>query len=129
MKKINYKQYRAYKILMTIILVIAMSLLVGVGNYILALILFAAAVIILTLLKKNVNAVLTDERVNAIGGKASRMTMVIFALLMAVAGIVLVSLKEISTTCLIIGNVLLLTECAMMLTYSILFKYYSNRRK
>jgi uncharacterized membrane protein len=114
---------------MTIILVIAMSLFVAIGNFILALVLLAVAVIILTILKKNVNAVLTDERINAIGGKASRMTMVIFALLMTIAGIVLVSLKNISTTCLIIGNVLLLTECAMMLTYSILFKYYSNRKK
>ncbi len=114
---------------MTIVLAIAMSIFVAIGNFVLALVFLLAAVVIMILLKKNVNTVLTDERVNAISGKASRITMVTFAMLITVAGIVLVSLKNISPQYLLIGNILLFIECAMMLTYSILFRYYSNRKK
>jgi uncharacterized membrane protein len=129
MEKMNYKRYRFYKLLITLILVAMMSTFVGLGNFIAALIVFAVSIILIMILRKNVKGVLSDERAENIGGKAARMVLTVFALLMAGAGIVLVCLRDISPQYLIIGNILLFLECGMMLFYVILFKYYSNKKK
>jgi uncharacterized membrane protein len=128
MKKIKYKQYRLYKILIVILLASIASIFVALGNFVIPLIVFFFAALLMFFLKKNVDAKLTDERMNIIGGKASRMVMTISAILMAIAGIILVSLRNTYPQGLIIGNVLIYTECGMMLFYSILFKYYSSRK-
>lgn len=128
MSKINYKQYKLYKLLMVILLTIAITLLVSSGNFIFPLIIFAVAILFEFLLRKKVDTPLTDERLNNLAGKASRIVLVTFALLLAAAGIVLVSLRNLSTYCLIIGNIFIGIECAMMLFYAILFKYYSSKK-
>jgi uncharacterized membrane protein len=124
----EYKQYKIYKLLMVILLTIAIALLVSTGNYVLSLIIFIAAIAFEFLMRKKANFPLTDERLDAIGGKASRIVLVTFALLLAAAGIILISLRNISPYCLIIGNILIGIESAMMLLYAILFKYYSRRK-
>jgi uncharacterized membrane protein len=129
MKKISYKKYRIYKLIIAIILVAIISTFVSLDNFIAALIAFAVSIILIIILRRKVRVVLNDERTENIGGKASRMVLTIFALLMATAGIVLVSLRDASVQYLIIGNILLFTECGMMLLYAILFKYYSNKGK
>jgi len=113
---------------MVILLAIAIVLLVSAGNYILSLIIFIVAIIFETLMRKKANFPLTDERLDAIGGKASRVVLVTFVLLLAAAGIILISLRNFSSYCLIIGNILIGIESAMMLLYAILFKYYSRKK-
>jgi len=113
---------------MVILLTIAIAILVSTGNYILSLIIFIAAIAFEFLMRKKANFPLTDERLDAIGGKASRIVLVTFALLLAAAGIILISLRNVSSYCLIIGNILIGIESAMMLLYAILFKYYSRRK-
>jgi uncharacterized membrane protein len=127
MKKIKYKQYRLYKILIVILLAAIASTFVALGNFVVPLIVFFLAALLMFVLKRNVDAVLTDERIDVASGKASRMVMTISAILMAIAGIILVSLRNTYPQGLIIGNVLIYTECGMMLFYSILFKYYAKR--
>jgi uncharacterized membrane protein len=124
----EYKQYRIYKLLMVILLAIAIVLLVSAGNYILSLIIFIVAIVFEFLMRKKAKFALTDERLDAIGGRASRVVLVTFALLLAAAGIILISLRNISYYCLIIGNILIGIESAMMLLYALLFKYYSRRK-
>jgi uncharacterized membrane protein len=128
MEKISYKRYRLYKIIITIILVAMMSTFVGLGNFIAALIIFAISILLIMILRKNVKGVLSDERAENIGGRASRIVLTVSALLMAAAGIVLVSLRETNPQLLIIGNTLLFLECGMMLFYAILFRYYYNKK-
>lgn len=123
----KYKTYRVYKIFIVILMTLAIAALVSSGNYILSLIIFAAAIILEILLRKRVNIPLSDERLDKIAGKASRIVMVSFALLMAAVGIVFISLREISIYYVIIGNTLIGIECSMMLLYAILFKYYSRK--
>jgi uncharacterized membrane protein len=122
------KQYKVYKALMVILMTIAIVLLVSIGNYILSLIIFVVAIAFELLLRRKASFPLTDERVDAIGGKASRVVLVTFVLLMAAAGIILISLRNISAYYLIIGNILIGVESAMMLFYAILFKYYSRKK-
>ena len=122
------KKYKIYKALMVILLTIAIVLLVSVGNYILSLIIFIVAIVFEVLLRRKAAFPLTDERLDAIGGKASRVVLVTFVLLMAAAGVILISLRNLSTYYLIIGNILIGVESAMMLFYAILFKYYSRNK-
>ena len=112
---------------MTIFLILLMSYFVSIGNFIFAIATFLIAIIIMILLKRKVKGILNDERVYKIGGKASRMVLVVFAFIMAFAGIIFVSLKNTYPEYFLLGNILLLLECAMMLLYAILFKYYSKK--
>ena len=128
MEKVTYKRYRAYQLLLTMVLVAIMITLVSLGYFAAALIVFAISIALIMILRKKVKGVLSDERLDSISGKASRIVLTTFALLMAAAGIVLVSLRNINSLFLIIGNLLIFLECAMMLLYSILFKYYSNKK-
>jgi uncharacterized membrane protein len=127
MKKIKYKNYRLYKILIVILLASIASTFVALGNFVIPLVVFFLAALLMFFLKKNVDAKLTDERMDIIGGKAARMVMTISAILMAIAGIILVSLRNTYPQGLIVGNILIYTECGMMLFYTILFKYYSKK--
>jgi uncharacterized membrane protein len=127
MEKIKYKQYTAYKILITIVLAIIIGTFVTLGNFIVSLAAFLVAILLMMILRKNVDAKLTDERMDMVGGKAARIVMTVSALLMAAAGIILISLRNTNHALLTIGNVLVYTECGMMLFYSILFKYYAKR--
>lgn len=127
MNKMKYKQYKLYRLLMVILLTVAIVILVSAGNFIFSLIIFVVAILFEFLLRKKVDKPLTDERMDNIGGKASRAVLVTFALLMAAAGIILISLRDISPYNLIIGNTLIGIECAMMLLYAILFRYCAKR--
>lgn len=128
MKKMNMKKYKIYKLVLTMLLVGFMSVFVGTGNYIAALSLFLISILIMVFLKKNTKGVFTDERMDNLAGKAAKIVLTIFTLLMAAAGIVLVSLREINSMFLILGNVLIFTECGMLLLYVALFKYFSRKK-
>lgn len=128
MNKIKYNQYRLYKILIVILLTIIASSFVALGNFIIPLIVFAAAFILMFILQKNVDEKLVDERINLAAGKASRMALTISVILMSVAGIILVSLRNTYPQYQLTGNILLFSECGMMLVYAILFKYYLKRK-
>jgi len=129
MEKVTYKKYKAYQLILTIILVAMMITLVGWGYFVAALIVFAISIILIMVLRKKVKGVLSDERLEGISGKASKIVLTTFALLMAAAGITLISLRAINPMFLTIGNILIFLECGMMLFYVILFKYYSNKKK
>lgn len=129
MEKVTYKRYKAYQLILTMILVAMMITLVGLKYFVAALIVFAISIILIMILRKKVKGVLSDERLDNIAGKASKIVLTTFALLMAAAGITLVSLRDVNSLFLIIGNLLIFLECGMMLFYVILFKYYSNKRK
>ena len=128
MEKMNYKRYRAYKLLITILLIAMLSTFVSWGNFILALAVFAIAIVLMMILRKNVKGVLSDERADKVGGKAARVVLSVSALLMAAAGITLVSLRNVHPQYLILGNCLLFLECGMMLFYAILFRYYYSKK-
>ena len=128
MNKISYRRYRIYKLIIVIILAGLIGAFVIAGNFIIPLAVFLLSIIIMFLLNKRVQEKLTDERIDNIAGKASRIVLSVSALLMAAAGIVLIALREQGVLYLIIGNTLVFLECGMMLFYAILFRYYSKKR-
>lgn len=127
-KKIEYKKFKIYRLIIVIILTAIMSTFVAIGNFIIPLIIFAIAFVVMFLLNKKTKELLTDERIDKIAGRASRITMSIFVIIMAVAGITLVALRNVYPQYALLGNVLLFSECGMMLLYFILFKYYSKKK-
>ena len=120
MKKIKYKQYRLYKLLIV-------SASVTVGNFVIPLVVFLLAIILMFILKKNVDEHLTDERINNLAGRASRIVFTVSTIIMALGGMVLIALRENYPQYLIVGYVLSYFACAMMFLYGILFKYYSKK--
>jgi uncharacterized membrane protein len=123
----KYNQYQVYKLLIVIILAAIVSGFVVKGNFIIPLIVLLIAVILMFILKKNVKEALTDERIEKIAGKVSRIIFSAAVLLMAIAGLVLIALRERYPEYYLIGNILAYFACIMLFVYSILFKYYSRK--
>lgn len=128
MRKINYKTYRIYKLLSVIIIAAIVSSFITLGNYIVPLIIIVLFSLILFFLKRKVNVKLRDERIDYIAGKASRIVLVFSNLIIAIAGIVLIALREKYPEYFLLGNVLAYLACGMLIFYSILFRYYSNKK-
>jgi uncharacterized membrane protein len=108
-----------------IILAIIVGSSVSAGNYIIPIIALIAGVALMFLLKTKVNTVLTDERVDKIAGNAAKLTFTISTFGMAIAGVVLISLRTKYPEFLLLGNVLAYITCGMLILYAILFKFYN----
>ncbi len=124
----KYKKYKLYKLLIVLLLAGTVSAFVTAGNFIIPLIAFLIAVVLMFVLNRSVNEVLTDERINKIAGKAAKITMTVSVLIMALAGLVLIALRETYPQYLITGYVLAYLGCGMLFLYTILFKYYSREK-
>ena len=123
MKKIKYKQYRLYKLLIVMLLAAIVSASVTVGNFVIPLVVFLLAIILMFILKKNVD----EHLINNLAGRASRIVFTVSTIIMALGGMVLIALRENYPQYLIVGYVLSYFACAMMFLYGILFKYYSKK--
>jgi uncharacterized membrane protein len=121
----KYNNFKFYKTVLVIILAILVGVSVTVGNYIIPIIGLVVGVVLLLLLKTNVNTVLTDERVDKIAGSAAKITMVVSTFGMAIAGVILISLRTKYPEFLLLGNVLAYITCGMLILYAILFKFYN----
>lgn len=116
-----------YKMFVALILGGIAGAFIATGNFIIPLISLIIASVILFFLNKNVEEVLTDERINSIAGRASKIIFVVSTFIMALAGMILVSIREKYPELLITGYILACFACGMMLLYSILFRYYSKQ--
>ncbi len=121
------KQYKLYKLLIVMVLAAIVGSFVTAGNFIIPLIVLLAAVTFMLLLKRNVNETMTDERIEHIAGRASRLTFTITMFLMAIAGLILIALRDKCPECYTLGNVFAYLACGMLLIYAVIFKYYSRK--
>lgn len=96
-------------------------------NYILALIAIIGAIVVMWASKKKVTEVMVDERVLSIGGKAARLTMSIFAVTGAAISFVLMFSRVSNPSYELVGSVLAYSVCAILILYSVIFKYYEKR--
>ena len=121
------RQYKFYKLLIVMILAAIVGAFVTNGNFVIPLIVLLVAVILMFLLKRNVNEVLTDERLEHITGRASRLTFTIATVLIAVSGLILIALREKYPEYYLLGNVFAYLTCGLLFLYVIIFKYYSRK--
>jgi uncharacterized membrane protein len=101
---------------------------VSAGNFVIPLFAFLVALILMFFLKKNLKEKLTDEMIEKIAGKVSRIVMTASILIMAIAGIVLISLREKFPQYLVVGYAFAYFVCAMLIAHSILFKFFLNKK-
>jgi len=97
------------------------------NNYVLAIVAVVGAVVIVMISKKKVKGVIVDERVSLIDGKAARASMSIFSVVGAGLMFVLMIFRETNQNYYIIASVLAYSICALLLLYSIMFKYYEKQ--
>jgi uncharacterized membrane protein len=124
----DVKSYRRYLALATTILagivawsVIAQNMMVAVAGV-------SASMILLYLLRKRVKEVMIDERVHRISQMASRTTLQIFGWVSAASAFILITLgRTISTGFEQAGYTLAYATCALLLLYSVFYKYYGSK--
>jgi uncharacterized membrane protein len=124
----DVKSYRRYLALATTILagivawsVIAQNMMVAVAGV-------SASMILLYLLRKRVKEVMIDERVHRISQMASRTTLQIFGWVSAASAFILIAFgRTISTGFEQAGYTLAYATCALLLMYSVFYKYYGSK--
>ena len=118
--------------LLGIVVIVDMMALVGwsiaTENHLIVIPVFIGGVILLRLLRRQVRDIVEDERSYRIGEKASRFTIQVFALLTAIAGIILVALS--GSHCSYtkeIGLTLAFSACVLLILYMISYSYYNRK--
>jgi len=121
------KQFKIVKIITVIALVIIVGQSVGNGNYIIPLMAFALSTIVLYFIRQRVKEIIADERDYEIGGKSARTAMQIFSWLAVVIMFVFYSLRDVNPVYETIALTLSYSVCFLLLSYSLIFKYYYKR--
>lgn len=121
------KKFRLIRILTAMFLGAIMAQAVIFSNYILAVIAVAGAVLVVFTSAKKVEGATSDERTISIGGQAARMSLTIFSVLGAGISFVLIISRGIGEVYQTTGYVLSYSVCALLILYSLLFKYYEKQ--
>jgi uncharacterized membrane protein len=119
--KMNRKQFALYGMMITAAMGATIGWSISIGNAVLPVATVILGMVLLYLGKTRVTEVLEDERIHRISEKASRRTLQIFGISIAIIGVVLVALKEFTE----IGFTLAYSTIALLFLYSIFYRYYS----
>jgi uncharacterized membrane protein len=124
----DVKSYRRYLALATTILAATVAWSVMAQNMMVAVAGVSASMISLYLLRKRVKEVMIDERVHRISQMASRTTLQIFGWVSAASAFILIAFgRTISTGFEQAGYTLAYATCALLLLYSVFYKYYGSK--
>jgi uncharacterized membrane protein len=122
---------KTYRVWMLVIIVIVAGLAgwaVSAGNAYIPGPAVIAGAAILYFLRKRVKTVVEDERIYRIGDQASRLTIVIALVVMAVTGSTLMALSTDGRHELeIIGMTIGYSVCAILVLYTVLYNYISRK--
>lgn len=121
------KTFVVIRMLTAFFLAAVMAQAIIYNNYVLAIVAVVGAVVVIMTSKRKVNGVMVDERVLLIGGNAARASMSIFSVIGAGLIFVLMFFREANQNYYIIASVLAYSICALLLLYSIIFKYYEKQ--
>lgn len=122
------KQYQGVRIAIAIMLAVSISISMSNGNYIAPVIGIIAAIVLLTVARRQVKDVLADERDYELGGKAARWSITIFACAMMFAVFILFSLKDRNPEFANIASLLAYLTCGLMLLNSVLFSFFRYKQ-
>ena len=114
-----------------IIIIVATVALAGwfaaMADALLVLISAAVGSILFYLCKKSVEDVVADEREERVSEKAAKVAIEIFASTSALAGVVLIAVRDEHPEYTNAGFELAFSACALMILYSVLYGYYNRR--
>lgn len=125
--KIGYRAFRVYKIVIAMLLGMIVGAFIVSENYVIPLIALLAGSGLMYFLRKRVDAVLSDERIEKIAGKASRAVYSVAVFGMALASIILMALKRKNPSYELLAYVFSYLACGMMFAYVIIFRYFYRK--
>ncbi len=122
----NKKTFKIIQIITAMVLGVTVAVSVNLGNYLLATAAILAAFGFLYVLKSKVKEVLADERDYQIAGKASRMAITIYVVVLTPIGVAMMALSKTHPQFEYTASVLLYSVCGLMLLNAALFKIYNR---
>ena len=122
------KTFKLCGVIITMVVAALISWAIVAGNALIPVPAVAAGTVILYLCKKRVKEVVEDERVYRIAEKASRLTIQISGILMAIAGATLLAASrggspDLEQT----GFAVAYSACGLLLIYYISYIYYNKK--
>lgn len=119
----NRKQFALYRVTIAAAIGVVIAYAVLTENAVLAMVAVIIGMALLYLAKRKVAETVEDERIYRISGKASRRTLEIFGIGIALTGITLLALKEFTEA----GYALAFSACILGLLHSVFYSYYRRR--
>ena len=124
----SVKTYRLWMLAITVVVAVLVGWSVTTGYALVPIPVFLAGAIIIYLLRRRVKALTEDERVHSIVNRASRRTVEIIVIFMAIAGATLLAVSQDGSPDLeSAGLTLAYSVCATLIIYNILYTYYNRR--
>jgi uncharacterized membrane protein len=125
----NYKQFKRMKLLIAFFISVTVAIAVVFNNLVLALAGVSIGILFLFLVRKKTKAVLIDERIQTIGGRAARLTYTILTITIAFLSLVFIGTgrrtgeADYETLGIILSYVALFS----LALYSLSYKYFSKK--
>jgi uncharacterized membrane protein len=124
----SYKTYRMWQALMGMFIGAVTAVCVTLDIWIIPIPVIFAAIIALMLMRRSVNEIVHDERTSTIAGKASRLTLLIAIIGMALTGVILLLIARGESDILTnTGFGLEYAACALLIINSVAYNYYSRK--
>jgi uncharacterized membrane protein len=124
----SYKTFRIWQLVLTVVIAIVIAVSVVIGNAIIPIPAVILGMLILIILKRSVKEVVEDERVYTIAEKASRLTLQIVGIAMAVVGATLLAISRGGSSMLAqIGFALAYATGGLLVIYYIAYIYYDRK--
>lgn len=120
------KQFIFVRLLVVMLIASTISSFIIAGNYMVPIIVAITGAITLYAMKKKVKDVIEDERDYEVAGKAARYAITVYTAISSLVIIVLFSQREGRPEFELVGSVLAYSICALMILYSLIFKYYQK---
>lgn len=122
------KRFKAIKIVLAIIVGVAFSEGIVLGNHLIPLAIFIIVLAVMFYLRGKVKEIVADERDYEVGGKAARWALQIYSWLAVAAMLIFFSQKAVNPAFEPIAFTLAYSTCLLMILY-VAFFYYHQRVK
>jgi len=120
------KQFRVISLLTVMIMGVVVGFSVSIGDPVLAVVVVLAGMAVMYNLKNRLEGVVEDERIHQVSQKASRVTLQIVALGLALGGAVLIAMRDSYPGYTDLGFFMAYASCGVLVLYSLFYKYYNR---
>lgn len=120
------KQFRMISFLTVMVIGAVVGFSASIGNPMLAVGIVLAGMAIMYNLKSRLEGVVEDERIYQVSQKASRITLQIVALGLALGGAVLIAVRDTYPGHTDLGFFMAYASCGVLVLYSLFYGYYNR---
>ena len=120
------KQYQIIRLSLVVVIAMIISQSLIYKNYLLPIAVVIVGSLLMIYVRRRVKGVLADERDYSVGGKAALLAMQIYSWLAVIAMFGAYSLEKYNPAYEAVAVTLGFSTCILMLTYSVIFRYYQR---